>query len=668
MELPQNAVATKGENVARVYINKKKEQTMCRIRSLLLLLLFLPGADAFRSSITLEPGQAEVTFANKINRQYVVASEPIGALHIDYVWDPYDRPLSLETFQVCRGREGLISMDHGAREQYVVSCCLNRTCPLPPPPEVDVLRGILFARPIDAWVFRDGPPENRRWERLANDFVYYDPVTVMGVCKRLLAVVVLLAFTASVFSAVAGAMHTGSNRCPNMFIFVHTLSICALAVFVVDLLIKFKPERSYRGALIRAGLVHTLLQLLSSIIVTYTPASGGDGNDMRWRVSGACGRFLVRLARQSSYRKAGALCFAVYMVVGTTAGTVAVWDALWDILDAEFDVLIAIGLAYLICSGVHAVAFITAIYEIALPLRLNGIADARHVKMEEGRVVLCDDGMHMEAERGWTAAASHAYILVHDNEAGSILLWQLGTISETGKIVPFRKMLAERRAFCSCRSTRLKVPGLKQRKAGIFISNARGDLEKVGSVGSHGEFKHDSVARMAQVILRIAAQPDDDCDYTLNVVYNMRHACHTCQRKRRVGRRRCLGGYVYTVFWWLMYAAHCALSMLAIAVFFDARFAWVYAAEIIGLFAFTFFATISGLTRMESEGSVVAPAVIMRGTQVKCCPEGHPLRKAHAPGGERLWMCDVSHKIVPEGTVVLYCEACDWCWDCVQNY
>ena len=111
---------------------------------------------------------------------------------------------------ICRRRAGLCAMEIGGQSLWTrqfrkhtnTSCCRKSRCSVPPPETPDILRSLLFERPVELWGWNDSV-----WKKMPQKFTYYDEHSAVGYAKRFLAIAVATTFVLGILSVMASLLH-----------------------------------------------------------------------------------------------------------------------------------------------------------------------------------------------------------------------------------------------------------------------------------------------------------------------------------------------------------------------------------------------------------------------------------------------------------------------------
>lgn len=634
-----------------------------RLKQILLPSMhLLKVAATFAAALTsaaarIIPQSVPVNFANKISLHYVDSTySETPVLYFGNVWYPYDRPLPTAGGNLCLGNEGTIAVDESVQEQYKYSCCARNRCPLPPPDSPDVIQALLFSRPVEIWGW-NGTRQDA-WQKLPQLFTFYDEPSPVGFAKRFLAVVVISTFIVGVLSIVASLLHKGTNMYPSFCLVIHGLTLACIGIITGEAFKEVSNDRSYRGMLIRAGLVHTYIIMLFSPILIYTP-SGSSASDQR--VSSRCGKILTKHAHSKHSRRFASVVCLLHALVGDVLGSYALMDSTWSILDAELDVLVGVGLCYAIGTTIHVVAFITAIHEVEVPLRIDdprGVARPRaKVNVQRHFVGVHDETNGLVPVPGWKGTPFHVYAMRECAAGITLAVWHVGHF-ESGRLEFDNASITGR---CGGQSVEIRLPDCEQEEVTIVVCNSVGDFERLGMIQA-GKFHYDLslTASIIRTILHIAPRPEND-EYAMNVVHNQRSWLHGVQ-SRRCGKA--CGQPVYGMTWWAGLSASSIAAVIIILSNAEGALIPFYALELLAVLSLLLFGAVVGLvedssdTRIAPSGGSQTFAPTMRDGAFTCF-SGHRCMLVDASYN---WYDDITGEKIPQGTPTYYCYRCEACF------
>ena len=566
----------------------------------------------------LSPTAVRVSYSDKIEHApaAVVVSERVDALFFGTLWFPYDRELPVNSSQrICV--PGSVVRDWSVGETPEYACCVpgngrSSVCPVPPPSQADILRALLFERPVEVW-WQNGTDA---WQRMETPFVYYDAVTLWGLLKRCIAVVVVLGVILTVLSALAGGLHKLSGRYPRFTMAMHAAVLAIVAASSVQIVVDFDAP------LTRFAATHMLLEAMTSPLMVYTPEK-----EQRIRLE----RDAVKCCRLPHAKRLAVWLYGVRMLVCTPVAVLGMCDAAWVAMDAEFDLLIGLAVCVVFMAAVHAVAFVTGVHGVEIPLQLNDhtivhteqSGDRSDVRLGSLPVALHGTGWVSKEGQPTPCRVYGASMLMSGKKTSAIVLWDLGTI----------------------RYGRVKLERVVVSKS-VYAANGNSNLEKIGKINANGVLRRDNdvsvVSRVLGFILWVHANTDDDDDQNLNVVHNLRAQSHRMQKGCCV---RC------AVVWWVAIAA-CLLAYGVLVYYvWDSSIWWILTIETVGVVVALDF----GVLVATRGGAAVAPIKLRGG---KTCPQHHTTGPVTVDDSG--WVCDTCHRALATGERVVYCATCDW--------
>ena len=519
---------------------------------------------------------AELTFRDELVNPgaLVRVEEGVRALHFGVFWFPHDDPLAPNASRgLCSDRLVAVQ-DHLRSDTRVYACCdAAGWCPVPPPPERTSYTSLLFQHRVGVW------GENRttgEWTRL-RDFVYFDPVSVTTLVKRALGVVAILVIVWTTFVVFATGLQKGTGRFPKVSV------VCHLIFLVLTLAISMEMMLETSDPAVLVCLCHVAVDSVASALAVYVPSEEHKSAGV------------PRLARWSRrWRHVTETVYMVWRAVGVVTGLVYIEEVHYR-FQLEWTELVAVTTVLATMQMLHAVAFLTALFEIDMPLRVGDeLVVHRNVK-------------HVTGE--WTPQTARLYVL--EPEALEVGWVRFGKHHITEK----------------------KVKGI------VYVGNAKGDLERCGSLQNKGYVSDGSggLMRVAAFLLRIRPVfAEEEDDYNLNAVHNLREACFSMQKKG------CASA------WWLLASCDVIFFLSMSIALRDPLWSCLGALDTILLIGVLF-----------GFGGVATTTVRPRTRGVQSCPEGHTTVEKVTDHLE--WVCDRCSRTLALGTRVDFCPVCDWC-------
>lgn len=698
------------------------------------VVFFLPLLLSFvypvESTYTIEPNTFVADFANKLDSHTTwltvgkqVAEPPV--LYIDNVIEPYDRIPPVENaLRICSRNRGSVVRDWSRQEEYTYACCrsVNRTktstgassafaCPVPSPPPPSLLLALLYTRSCTVYV-----SNNTVWDVADTRISYADSNDAGGVIKRIIAVFVIATLVGGVLITTMGFLHAWSNEHPRLFILLHVLSTVSLVLLQVFFL--KVSDNTVRGSYIRAGVTHAFINTLYGPLLVYIPTT----NERKFNVKRgtSCGT-VAAIAHHRVVRRACVYVYFVGMLLEVLA-TYSIVEILWAYFEVSAEIIIAGCLLYLLATLIYLTAFLTAIYEVHVPLRLGANCDDDRRNGNRNR-----DTFRMELYK----PDNGMFVRVKSFPAGSVVAadWEScgkSRVWMVGKMDGDTPLFEKGRTVTIPTSTRVRLV--------VFAVNERGDLERIGSLKSREinevyryRSDHFFTLWLLRFALRVAPTFDSSKGrYQLNIVDILRDEMHAltarCGRTKR--RMRFCGGQPwYALYYWFVFVAitTAAFYLIITRMVCESVATWVYACDIVILVVMTVF-TVNvstavwpttkravkrrGVVPLKEEPNhelpdstkfsvepaihyavdsavetIVLPTgtfgVTIRGTAenvrltehdtarpMLVCKRGHTMRCTRTD--DREWTCDASvhghlDALLPANADVWFCDECNYC-------
>jgi len=280
--------------------------------------------------------------------------------------------------------------------------------------------------------------------------------------------------------------------------------------------------------LFKAGMVHTLVQILFSLVLVYVPSDGFNTADQRVEVSA---RSVVSEVANNSTLK----WFTVHMFASTTIlnalSMYTVFNILWIRFDTAFDMLFLVILGYFLMLILFYVAYLTAIYDIHSPLRIDSDTIVVGTKG-----VSPSDNMNVKMYDYKTKTFSQENVIFqHDTIVAmteQLHCWEIGTFLH-GEIVLHEYAFKD--ISCCGQKLYATLPLCTEYKVALYSIDRQKSLFCIGDIvkkekGYYIHLFHTYTLKFFQFILKIAPAFDEsNGTYRINVVENLRaHAQKKC--------------------------------------------------------------------------------------------------------------------------------------------
>ena len=526
--------------------------------NMLLYLLFMCGvgtivADVFPGIRDITPYRFEKNFGNEITVHSMnvtlttVVSNSTIMLFSGPIYEPFDRLPPVSAWRYCTNNKGMIVQDHGRIEKYIYSCCgtsnngYHHICPVPPAPLPDIFRALPRIDSYTVYGKLVGPDDE--WVQTSNVLVYYDRNDVIGFVKRFIACVVIGVIVLGGIVHVMEAINTFSNKWPMIFLYLHLL----MTIFIV--LIEWAILSYMQPSYVRAGIAHSLFHTIFSPFIVYIPGAI-KGRDQRITIH-SHSTYLTDLLECSKHPYTRYTIFVIYIGAMLLQGlsVYALVNVLWETFDASFEVMVGLGIGYLLVTLVYTVAFITGLYNLHIPLRIGHDIEAtynhriRRIGTEHGTVQKI--GMYQPSTRMFvpisrsTLTTGDCVAMDNGNRVFSVLCWKLDNIRPDSYTMCGRRVTVPSRASNDDLS--------------VYRVNARHDLERIGIIRNNAIFHHEHaiLLRVFQWLLKFAPVFDEsEGDYQLNIIELLRE-----EMQRLTQPYVLCNQSVYGIVYWLAFVA-----------------------------------------------------------------------------------------------------------------
>ena len=605
--------------------------------TLLLLVASCSSAIGGVQLHSFEPRRIEKDFGNMIHTHeaWVWTVTPLNSSLMYFagpLYEPFDRVPPASSWVYCEHKPLRVVVDHSREEGYVYGCCkrYNHTvfkCPIPPPPLPDLFRALprhdeyaIYALPVAPY---------QTWSKQTLTLTYYQPQNVIGFLKQAIACLVLGGLVAGSIISLVATIHKWGNMFPRLFFVMH-LVVTGIVILVEAALLEYlDPQKS---PYVRAGLVHSLWNVVCSLLVIYVPSTHAV-HDQRIRVEGAAADCL-QFAQHPFVKEVLLLSYTLSMALQSLS-TYSLIQVLWGTFDASFEIMVALALWYWVVSLVFTIAFVTGLYNVHVPLKLGANVRVQGVQqvvpMGTQRV-----GIFQPATNTFVPArlVEGIEVAVAPGEGEfSLHAWDMKTVDQT-------------RGTCGTGSN-VVLPRQKSTVAIVYAVDEALHLRRIGSIRQrHYHRDYSWLLSMFKVLLRLSPIFEADGEYQLNTVEILRREMYDC-----VGNYKACGQPLYGMgYWgtfWAMFTV--GIAWLLSELLQGGLAWWVYAYDVYLTLTMTLF-VVNVATK-----KIMVPSSTSRGTSTDTWKvQGECTRTFTVP-------CHVLHL---EGTV----EACDACCRCPAHH
>ena len=424
------------------------------------------------------------------------------------------------------------------QERYVLSCCsqINKTvqkCPRPPLGEMNLIENIFLIEQRD--VYFALVLNTSLWKKSALSVTYQYTNLVEGIIRVFIGIGVIVFVLCCGMHLLVGGLHKWSNSHPGICILTHIFMSLSLS-FLISTLLYEENDPLYRF-----GLLHTLLQVVFSIVLVYVPSDGIVTQDQRIDVSSSS--FISKIGN-SPYSKWVAVHILAITSILNVVSLYTVFHILWDRFDSTFDVLFIASLGYLLMLLIFTISFLTAIYDIHNPLRVNSES-----------VILNTKGISPQNLEGTvmynfkTKTFTNEVILEENMVVAAysfnnhFMLFKLG-VFDKGQIILNEYVYGGHIKCSNTLKVNLPNDGNETSSINVYSIDKQLSLFQIGCLKKKNEMYdmhlfHTYTLRFFQFLLKIAPVYDDsDGSYKINVVENLRsfaqdkiNSIKLCRRK-----------------------------------------------------------------------------------------------------------------------------------------
>lgn len=596
------------------------------------------------------------------------------------------------------------------REKYLISCCekINSTfqaCPRIPIGDSHILFDLQLTeeRPLYFSLSSGG-----EWKKSNVILRYTYSDTTEAIIRIVLAVCALSIALFCSLHLLVGTAHQFSNKYPRLSVNAHVIWTIIFTIFLIFLLLEEE------NPLLMAGIFHTLLQTSFSLLLVYIPSDGINTVDQRFSVPS--NTFCSKLANHPQIKYFAVNVFSSSLVCSTLS-TYSIFCVLWDRFDAAFDILFFITFAQILLLLVFYIAFLTAIYDIHSPLRM----DSQMVVLQSkgispfGKILMYNpETKHFEAALSLRPQSVLACVA----RGSGLHSWEVGSMTKNG--IKYHKHIIEKISKHTCRSDKYSfiVPEQykKNHRIPLYSVDKKKSLFKIGVLQQRKENKfechlyHTHLLKFFELLLKIVPEIDDSGqeDYKINIVENVRsYSQQSCQNKcsRRpkivsivywIAFSIVFGGNLYLLVyciyqqpsWWIFYAYELLFlaCMVVFATHVSTKQKFVLSRQNASKFSLKRSAGDTALKLLQGsetdvfQDETVSISPIANSTNPSICfvlvldendkeltkilwnaqcPQKHGLRcmKTTHPN----WMCDQCEKSLQCHSTVWYCQECNWC-------
>ena len=515
----------------------------------------------FASYTNIHYAKFNVSFENEKNKDLMI--------FIKYIVEPFDEKPLDDTYIYCKnGRYGEIVRDWKTLDNYYYSCCHKNydncqkyceyTCPIPPAPlELHFIQSITYENVNNVYTMTLS--NNTVWEKQSVLFTYVDPFSWEGFLKRVLVWIVCIFIFYGFSSQFTELIQKLSHKHPFVFTISHIISTILFLFFQYFLFQKSLEDHSNRGYIIQKSLYFSMINIIFSLFLIYIPGKKNqtDPNtvEQRFQVEGQTCKNFFHCIKHEYVKKICIFIFTVTTILQCIC-VFAILDSMIEYLDAALEARISVFVFYIFSSFIFLVSFITAIYEIQIPITFNKntgqflqiLPETYYKRSIENYTHISKPKVHPESEianitkkigiystdvenfipfKNFQMNTGDVFAIDDDEELDdyNILIWKIGVIKNNKIEISSKNTLKNK--YCCTRQQLYLEKCYNRNNSSILIYECYDNrLVRYGVLKSgiiHQDYYF--VIKIFDILLNFV--PDyQEIDYNVNVVDNMRTQFH----------------------------------------------------------------------------------------------------------------------------------------------
>ena len=327
---------------------------------------------SFSSKIDIHNIDVEVELPENITSNQVM-------LHIEFIELPYDRLTPEDGYKYCLNHEGLIVRDWSYQESFYYSCCVNKfnntyNCPIPPADtNTNPFRTFLYGDFNNVYIKL--VDKNSKWVKTNEVITYVYPNNFSGILRRLLIISLIITLSLIATNSLLGMINLGSNQYPFLTTNIHIFSTIFGIIGLYLILSLANEDNSIRGYYVRTGLRFAIITLIYSLFIIYIPNKyeSNEANSVEQRIILSDNKYVSKfiLFFKKIYVKNCITVLFTCLTVLQIWSVYSIIEALKEYYDFEWELLVAVVIWYSILNIIFLVAFITAIFNVKIPVKFN---------------------------------------------------------------------------------------------------------------------------------------------------------------------------------------------------------------------------------------------------------------------------------------------------------
>lgn len=528
--------------------------------------------------ISVEPSEIVKSFSSKIEEKNVeikVKNENDNImLFIGSVIEPYNPEPDNWNFNFCYNNEGKVLVDWNHEDHYKYSCCQKKSnhtyiCPLAKPEtNPDPFRTLIDDDVNDIYIKEYN--KNSKWQSTNKSITFKFNWNFEGFLKRFITIALIISVSVIVVSGVISRMNFFSNKYPFASIIIH------LIITIFSILMEFNlynlslDDKSIRGKSIRQGLIFSILSIIYSLFLIYIPSRKDpqDPNTIEQRITVKKKNKsykIIKFLKNKYLKEVFSLVF-VFFLFYQFLSIYALVESSREYLELEWDGLLAIVICYIVLEVIFLVAYMSALYEIKIPIRFDNttgqvmqfLPETIHRKELQAqrisRKVIPDNEKEYYRnnfgfyDKGNLIDFDHSLIKVGDlilidedfenNKTNyNYLIWKVGYLKSGRLIINQDYLYTNKIKGCiNKKHGEVKIISRKkEKKLNLFtvVNIDNSDEYKFVKYGyvTEGYLHQDYQIILDTISTIMKIVPEYTPDYNYNIVENLRTECHRLTKK-----------------------------------------------------------------------------------------------------------------------------------------
>ena len=288
----------------------------------------------------------------------------------------YNRELLEDAWIYCESNK--ISRDWRVVEKYFYSCCkkiknigfnYNYSCPIPPFPNRDLLFDLFFNDTFPIYIKQFTNISINKWTH-TNYYIEY--IQTQEIYKIFHTIIIWLIFVWTIFYVTYTIMiliNKLSNKYENLFTINHILITGIIIYLEMSMYISIS-NISFEKDIFLFSLINTFFSLFLIYIPHHGDPSDPHSIEQRVPIEDTIFQFSLKIFKHPITKQISSL-FYILSFVFEIISIYFVSDFLRQEYNLEYDILVLISTFKFIIKLIFLVGFLTSIYEVHIPVKIN---------------------------------------------------------------------------------------------------------------------------------------------------------------------------------------------------------------------------------------------------------------------------------------------------------